>query len=307
MINFFMQRWHRRWWRPDPIALAAFASLKPAVVITGASEGIGLAFAGVFVRAGRDVLMIARDGERLRAASASLRNPRGKIDTLALDITAPDALHQIDTALTSIGAYADILVNSAGIGLAGRFETPAASSIDALVALNVGALTALCRHVLPAQLVRGRGGIINLASVGGYMPGPEQAVYYASKAYVISLSEALAAETAGRGVHVMAVAPGPVETAFHAKMGSNTALYRFFLPALSADQVAVSGLRGFNFGLRVVVPGLLNKVIVLSLRVIPHRLITPLIAVLLRPAPADTAAHQARAIENPKPNRASTT
>lgn len=286
MVTRLLQRWRRRWWRPDPVALAPFANLRPVVVITGGSEGIGLAFGRSFVGVGCDVVLIARDIQSLRAAAASITAPStaNRIEILALDVTAADALLCLDEKLASIGAYADILVNNAGFGLAGRFESHSASAINALIALNVCALTTLSRHVLPGQLIRGRGGIINVASVGGYVPGPNQAAYYASKAYVISLSEALAEETAGLGVHVMAIAPGPVETAFHTKMGANTALYRMFLPPLSADQVAASGVRGFRFGCRVVVPGALNKLMVLSLRVLPHRLMSPLISVLLRPA-----------------------
>ena len=118
-----------------------------------------------------------------------------------------------------------------------------------LLDLNVRALTALTRHFLDGMRVRGRGGILNVASLGGYTPGPYQAAYYASKAYVLSLTEAMAAETAGEGVRVCALAPGPVDTGFHARMGAEGAFYRYLLPPASAEAVARAGYRGFALGL----------------------------------------------------------
>ncbi len=279
--------WRRRWWRPDAEALQAFAGLRPLAVVTGGSEGIGLAFARALVRAGAEILLVARDQARLAEAATAIAHefPGSAIATLALDLTTPDALATFDRTLAGMRAYADILVNNAGIGLGGPFVGQAPADIDALLALNVAALTRLCRHVLPGQLVRGRGGIINLASIGGYCPAPQQAVYYASKAYVLSFSEALAAETAGRGIHVLAVAPGPVSTRFHAKIGAEHALYRYLLPAQSAECVVRAAIIGFRLGLRVVVPGLFNPVLVLALRLLPHRLMLPLMAILMRTTP----------------------
>ena len=115
------------------------------------------------------------------------------------------------------------------MGLAGPFHDQAPDAIAQLLDLNVRALTALTRHFLAGMRVRGRGGILNLASLGAYAPGPNQAVYYASKAYVLSFSEAIASETAGEGVRITAVAPGPVNTRFHARMGAEHALYRYLV------------------------------------------------------------------------------
>ncbi len=281
-----MAAWRRRWWRRDAAALAAFEGLRPCVVITGASEGIGLAFAELLTAAGSDILLIARDANRLDAVSAALRRSggKGRVTVMALDVTAADAVPRIDEALAANQNYADILVNNAGSGLSGPFATQPVAAIENLLSLNIVALTRLTRHVLAGQLVRGRGGIINLASVGGYVPGPQQAVYYASKAYVISFSEAIAAETAGRGVHVMAVAPGPIDTGFHSKMQAEGTLMRLLVPQLSARRVAKSALLGFWLGHRVVVPGLINWLLVVCIRVLPHRLLLPLIGNLLRPS-----------------------
>jgi short-subunit dehydrogenase len=115
------------------------------------------------------------------------------------------------------------------------------------------------------------------------VPGPYQAAYYASKAYVLSLSEAVAAETAGEGVRISALAPGPVNTGFHRKMGSETALYRYLVLPASAEAVANAGYRGFAFGWRVIVPGILNPVLALAMRILPHRIVIPIVGWLLKP------------------------
>ena len=277
-----LDRWRRRYWRPDPRALAAFDGLNPVTVITGASEGIGLALARRCAGSGHALLLIARDAARLEAAADALRgDTNSKIETLALDLTTADALAKLDAALARVGAYPDILVNNAGVGLSGAFASHDTDALAALAELNVKAVTLFSRHVLPGQLIRGRGGIITIASLGGYAPGPGQAAYYASKAFVLSLSEALAAETAGHGVRVTAVAPGPVDTAFHSKMGANSALYRSLLPPLSADRVAAAAIAGFKWNRRVIVPGLVNKLLMMALRLLPHRITLPIVQFLL--------------------------
>ena len=276
--------WCRRWWREDKEALARFVGQTPAVVITGASAGIGLAMAHRYAAEGRDLVLIARDPGRLEAAVKAVRRLSGhRVMPLVLDVTAPDVTAQLDAALGALGAYPDILVNNAGVGLAGHFTGQSPDALVRLTALNVTALTMLCRHVLPGQLVRGRGGIINMASLGGYFPGPEQAAYFASKAYVISLSEALAAEVAGKGVTITVVAAGPVDTEFHAKMGTADAWYRLLMPSLSAEHVATAAIRGFQRGQRLVVPGAFNKLGMLALRLLPHVIVVPVAAILLRP------------------------
>ena len=200
-----------------------------------------------FARGRHDLLLIARNTEPLEAAVAAIRaDAKVEVVALALDVTAPDAIARIEAELARHGAYADVLVNSAGIGLAGPFLEQSPGEIDQLVELNIRALTSLTRHFLAGMRARGRGGVLNLASLGGYAPGPYQAAYYASKAYVISLSEALAAETAGEGVRVCVLAPGPVATPFHARMQGESGLYLRLLPVSSQTMwpaPAISPLR----------------------------------------------------------------
>jgi short-subunit dehydrogenase len=257
--------------------------LKPMVVVTGGSEGIGYALARRFAAAGSDLILVARRRELLEAAAKSIRTELG-VEAVAVpaDVTRSDAIPAIEAALAAHRAYADVLVNSAGMGLAGPFHDQAPDAIAQLLELNVRALTTLTRHFLAGMRVRGRGGILNLSSLGAYTPGPNQAVYYASKAYVLSFSEAIASETAGEGVRITAVAPGPVNTRFHARMGAEHALYRYLVAPSAPHGVARAGYYGFALGLRVVVPGLINPFLALAMRILPHRIVIPIVGVLLK-------------------------
>ena len=278
-----LHAWRRRWWRPDPAALAAFEGLRPLVVVTGGSEGIGLELARQFALQGHDLMLIARRLGPLEEAAARIRaETKVDVTVLSLDVTVPGATEAIDAALAAYRAYADVLVNNAGIGLSGPFHDHPPEDVQRLIDLNVVALTRLTRHFLPGMRARGRGGILNVGSLGGYIPGPYQAVYYASKAYVVSLTEAIAAETAGEGIRICALVPGPVNTRFHERMGSETALYRSFVPPASAQSVARAGYRGYMLGWRVMVPGLVNPFLALAMRVLPHRIVIPIVGVLLK-------------------------
>lgn len=282
------EAWRRRWWRPDRQALAAYDGLRPMTVVTGGSRGIGYALAREFAAAGNDLLLIARRNGPLVEAAHKIRADFGvEVETLSLDITSPGTIQVIDAALAGRGAYADVLVNSAGIGLSGPFASYAEDDLQRLADLNVRALSLLSRHYLPGMCIRGRGGILNLASLGSYTAGPNQAAYYASKAYVISLTEAIADETAGQGVRVSALAPGPVDTEFHKLMGAETAFYRMLVPPFSPEGVARIGYRGFSRGWRVIVPGFVNTLLALALRILPHRIMIPIVGWLLKPRGPD--------------------
>ncbi|HJU31215.1 MAG TPA: SDR family oxidoreductase [Hyphomicrobiaceae bacterium] len=284
MLTWLADAWRRRWWREDRVALAAYAGLRPMTVVTGASEGIGYALARRFAAAGHDLIMIARRPELLEAAATRIRaEHRVEAVTVAVDIASPEAIGNIEAVLARHRAYADVLVNNAGIGLAGPFVSHSPEEIERLLATNLRALTRLMRHFLPGMRVRGRGGILNLASIGSYTPGPYQAVYYASKAYVLSLSEAVAVETAGEGVRITAVTPGPVSTNFHKRMGAERSLYRYFVAPSSPESVALASYLGFVLGLRLVVPGILNPFTALAVRILPHRIVVPIVGWLLKP------------------------
>jgi uncharacterized protein len=276
--------WIARYAKPSPAALQAVAHLKPAVVITGASRGIGLALARRFAKAGCDVALIARNlGPLQEAASAIERDFSVTALAIALDITEADAPRTLDARLSEHGFYLDVLINNAGVGLAGPFDAHGEDAVLHLLDVNVVALTRLLHHALPGMLARARGGVLNVASLGGLAPGPYQAAYYASKAYVISLTEAVAHENAGAGVRICALAPGPVNTSFHEAMGAELSFYRQLIVPLSPEGTARAAYRGYALGCRLIVPGVMNKFLAVALRILPHTALMPLIGWLLRP------------------------
>ena len=201
-----------------------------------------------FLGASHTVVLVARDAERLTRAIATLpAGQRDRCQTLVCDVASPGAPAIIDDGLRQMGCYPDVLINNAAMGLSGPFTRQTSEQLDALIALNIAALTRLTRHALPGMIARGQGGIINVASLGGYVPGPHQAAYYASKAYVLSLSEAIASETSGLGVRIhsdCARSRGDRLPCRYGRRSSPT--IALLLPELSAERVARSGYRAFT-------------------------------------------------------------
>ena len=238
------------------------ADLRPVTLITGASAGIGTALARVFAARGHELLLVARREQKLNEladAISALGKPRPAV--LAFDLARPDAVERIREALAAGGMEPDVVVNNAGFGLAGAAAALDRAEQCAMVDLNVRALTDLSLAFVDA-LARRRGGILNVASVAAFLPGPHMAVYYASKAYVLSFSEALHAELKPRGVRVCVLCPGPVPTEFQARAGVKEDASRTLLTR-TADEVAEAGYRGLQTGRRLVVPGFLNRLVTL--------------------------------------------
>lgn len=276
----------------DPLEPISSSGLIGAVVVTGGSEGIGFEIARCFAERGHHVVLVARTAHRLERAVAKLREdaPNRAVSACPLDVTAEQSAKTLADWLEAHGLFCDVLVNNAAIGVSGTFERTEPGELERLLHLNVVALTRLSHAVLPAMLERQCGGILNVASFGGLPPGPFQAAYYASKAYVISLTEALAWETRGRGVRIAVSAPGPVETRFHAKMSAETALYRKILPGMTARRVARSAVQGFVWGRTVIVPGVVFPTMGLALRILPRKLQAAATGLLLKPRGARTDA-----------------
>ena len=284
MLRRLPDLWIARYAKPQPDALEAVAHLKPVTVVTGGSRGIGLALARRFAQARYDVALVARNAGPLEEAAAAVaRDFPVKTYAIPLDVTQADAPRTLEAQLAARGLYLDVLVNNAGVGLSGPFQTHPEEDVLRLLDLNVAALTRLMHHALPGMLARARGGVLNVASLGGLAPGPYQAAYYASKTYVISLTEAVGYETAGAGVRLAVLAPGPVDTGFHAAMGAEHSFYRHLIFPLSPESAARAAYRGYVLGGHLIVPGLMNKVLAVALRILPHTALLPLIGWLLRP------------------------
>ncbi len=285
LLERISNMWVARYAAPAPEALAAVASRKPATVITGASEGLGFALARRIAREGRAVVLVARSIEPLREAANDLRAsyPRALIVEEELDVAQRDAFEQIETILAKHRLYLDVLVNNAGIALSGPFSVQDPAAIDQLVQTNISALTRLTRMALPQMRARGRGGIMNLSSLGSFTPGPWNAAYFASKAYVLSLSAAISAECAGEGVRVCAVTFGPVKTKMLRDLGGSHSYYKLLFASSSPDRMARLAWRSYRLGRRVVIPGFTTMVLAWWVRAMPYELLLPLVSWLMRP------------------------
>jgi short-subunit dehydrogenase len=228
-------------------------------VITGASAGIGAELARVFAGHGHALALVARREQRLAALAAELAAAgRPAPVVLPIDLVQPDAVARLGQALAARGLEPQYIVNNAGFGLAGRAAELDVAEQLAMIDLNVRALTDLSLAFVDS-LARQRGGLLNVASVAGFFPGPGSAVYYAGKAYVLSLTEALHAELAPLGIRVTCLCPGPVATEFQARAGVADAPE--WPLAVSAERVATEAYRGLMSGKRIVMPGWPNRLV----------------------------------------------
>lgn len=245
---------------------------RETVLITGASSGIGRDLALLFAQEGSDLILVARREDRLRGIAHDLTAAFGvRARVIAMDLSDPGSPEALAEEVARLGARVDVLVNNAGVGVRGSFaELPAARQM-AMLELNVATLTRLTRIFLPGMLERGRGGALNVASLAGFLPGPNMAVYYASKAYVLALSEALAEEVRGTGVTISCVAPGPTWTEFTDSADAE-GIRLFRAGAMRSKSVARAAIRGFRGGRTVVLPGLHVKSAAFLLRFSPRLL-----------------------------------
>lgn len=262
--------------RIHTIAQTAVSTLKPVVVITGASSGIGAAFAKLFAADGHELALVARRVGRLQAlADAVAAGGRPRPVVLPADFAAADATAELARALAARALEPAIVVNSAGFGLRGPAADLDLGEQLGIIDVNVRALTDLSLRWTDS-MVRHGGGVINVASIASFFPGPGMAVYHACKAYVLSLTEALHREFAPRGVKFTALCPGPVPGEFHARAGIVEAQLPRRLTR-SAERVAREGYAGFMRGERLVIPGFANKVAAALPRLLPRSLTVRLI------------------------------
>ncbi len=244
------------------------------VLITGASAGIGEALARIFAEHQHDLVLVARSQDKLQGLSDELSRTHGiRARAIAADLAVPDAPNQLFQTLEDQGVRIDVLVNNAGFGARGAFAEIDYEVEARMIQVNITAPTHLTRLFLPGMLKRRNGKILNVASTAAFVPGPFMAVYYASKAYVLSFSEALSEEVQGTGVTVTALCPGPTETNFAATAGNQDSTLFRTGKVMDARTVAQLGYDGLMAGKRLVVAGLSNQMTVLSTRLAPRAML----------------------------------
>ena len=246
-------------------------------LITGASSGIGEELARLFAQDRSNLVLVARSGEKLERLAAELRVKHGiEVEVLAGDLADGATPQAIFDELAAKGIAVDVLVNNAGFGARGSInDLPLPKQID-MIQVNVTSLTHLTRLFLPAMVQRNHGGILNVGSTAGFQPGPYMAVYYATKAYVLSFTEALAEELAGTAIKVTCLAPGATATGFKAAANLENSLL-FKLGAMDAKAVAALGYGGFRRGKVIVIPGLKNKLGAFAVRLVPRSIVRKLV------------------------------
>jgi uncharacterized protein len=251
---------------------------RAVTVITGASSGIGTALAHEFAAHGHELVLVARREQALKAVADAIAGKGAPAPTvLRLDVGRIDAARDLSEALAQRSLEPEILVNNAGFGLFGPTDRLDRAAQLAMIDLNVRALTDFSLAFLES-IERRRGGILNMASIAAFLPGPGMAVYYASKAYVLSFSEALHHELKPRGVRVTAVCPGPVPTEFQARAGQSlSGIPQFAL--VSAESVAKDAYRGLKEGRRLVIPGMITKFVPWVARLAPQSLAVRLLSI----------------------------
>jgi short-subunit dehydrogenase len=249
---------------------------RPVAVITGASAGIGAALAHEFASHGHELVLVARREQALVAvADAIVAKGHTRPTVLRMDVARVDAARDIAEALARRGMEPETIINNAGFARLGQADKLDRAEQLAMIDLNVRALTDLSLCFIDT-LERRKGGILNVASISGFFPGPGMAVYYATKAYVVSFSEALHQELKPRGVRVTALCPGPVPTEFQARAGIPPGAFPSFLTG-SAEQVAKEGYQGLKEGRLIVIPGFFNKMVPMLMRFAPQSLVLPLV------------------------------
>jgi uncharacterized protein len=257
----------------------------PTTLITGASSGIGYELAKLFAQDHYNLVLVARSAGKLAQVADELQGQHGiSAKPIALDLTAAPAPQFLFDQLQREAIAVDVLVNNAGYGKLGEFAKIPLEESLAQIQLNITALTHLTKLFLAPMLERRAGKIMNVASTAGFQPGPLMAVYYATKAYVISFSEALANELSGTGVTVTCLCPGPTDTAFQGRAGTENTMLLKKLRPMDAAAVARDGYRGLMGGRTLVISGFKNWLLAEATRFGPRKLVTAVSRKVMDPA-----------------------
>ena len=250
-------------------------SSRKSALITGASSGIGRDFARLLARDGYHLFLVARSEGKLQEVAEEV----GHASVIVADLASPAAPQKI----FDVAGPVDVLINNAGFGISGPFvETDLKAELE-IIQVNIAALTHLTKLFVRPMVARKSGRIMNVASTAAFQPGPLMAVYYATKAYVLSFSEAIADELNGTGVTVTALCPGPTSTGFAAVAGMESSRLFSVTRPMNSEAVARYGIRAMQHGKRVAIPGVANKLMAQSLRVSPRRLVTTIVRKLQEP------------------------
>lgn len=251
-------------------------------LVTGASSGIGAELARGLARRGANVVLVARREDRLRVVAEEIAERHGvKAEVVAQSLSEPDAAARVAARVRSLGSTVDVLVNNAGVGVYGEFKDVPWDRQRTLLELDVVTPVHLVHAFLPDMLARGEGWILNVASIGAFLPTPGYATYAAAKSFVLSFSEALAWELRATRIRVSALCPGVTETEFFEVSGQTRSLFQR-ATAMPAADVAESGLRALFAGRTSRVPGFVNAASMQSLRLVPRRLSTAVADLLMR-------------------------
>jgi short-subunit dehydrogenase len=251
--------------------------IKRTALITGASSGIGWELARIFAANGIHLVLVARTREKLQRLAADLHSAHSiEANVIVADLAHPDAARQIYRELESQSVAVDYLVNNAGFGIRAPFERNDLNTILEMLQVNVTALTLLTRLFLNEMLVRKNGKILNVASTAAFQPGPYMAVYYATKAYVLSFSEALRHELRDSGVSVSVLAPGPTSTGFQERAGAKDIklMKSKMMSVMDAATVAQKGFEGMMKNEKVIIPGFVNRILAIGAHVGPRGIST---------------------------------
>ena len=265
------------------MAITNNAPARPLALVTGASAGIGAELARELARHGHDLILAARRLAPMQALAEELRRGGTEATVIAADLSRPGAGLALAEDIAGRGLDIDVLVNNAGFGAAGRFAGMDPDRLGEMLQVNIVALTELTRLLLPGMIDRGYGRLLLVSSVAGFQPGPHMAAYFASKAYVLSLGEALAYELRGTGVTVTTLCPGATATEFFEVAGTvKSIMARRLRRMMPAQDVARLAYRGLAAGKRVVITGAMNRITALAGRYAPRPIVLPVTERLMK-------------------------